>query len=182
MERRILVMDRDYFSIENQQKRIQENQEIKKAEKRFKKLMKSDSFKIESNWHINKGEIDFSHLKDHKPNYIETDNYSIYEINKIDLFKILNSTVKDTFQKKNIWTKHSPFNITKVLIHWEKGDKLIPPILNMDLTKTNFILEDGKHRFAVFNYFEEVKLPIIVPDIFLEKFKEICSDLKIKEV
>jgi hypothetical protein len=67
-------------------------------------------------------------------------------------------------------------------MHWEKGEKLIPPILNMDLTETNFILQDGKHRFAVFNYFDAEKLPIIVPYIFLEKFKNICSNLKIKEV
>ena len=86
-------MDKEYHSIKNQRKRIEERQKIRNAEIRFRKLMCSEDFYLSSYWHIKKTEIDFKYLKGHKPNYINNDNYTIYQISKTELFKFFKKLI-----------------------------------------------------------------------------------------
>lgn len=57
------MIDKDYYSIESQIKRAEENKRIMSEMSKFKKLLKNPDFKILPLWHLNKADIDFKYLK-----------------------------------------------------------------------------------------------------------------------
>lgn len=97
-------------------------------------------------------------------------------MHRIDLFEILYESYKRVFIKDNIWIKHCDNKITRVLRNWENKVKLIPPVLMLDGNKDKLLIQDGKHRFAVANYFNAVELPLIILRNVEARFLELAGD------
>lgn len=155
--------DKEYYSIENQIKRNEESREREADKKRFKKLLNDPNFLIVPQWHLLKPDIDFLKLEDDQ--HIElgdVDSYELYIITKEELFRILDESFSSVYIKTKIWKNHDNDKIIKVLQNWEKNIKLIPPVVTFNFYSKKFNIQDGKHRFAVANYFEAETIPIII--------------------
>ncbi|HAF27804.1 MAG TPA: hypothetical protein DCG75_02040 [Bacteroidales bacterium] len=176
-------MDKEYFSLENQMKRIEENERREKNKRCFKKKMKNSTFSILPAWHLTKSEIDLSHIANdcHKDLKKDSD-YSLYLINKEELFRILDDCYRTVYTKEKIWKSHEPDKITSVLESWENSNKLIPPILILDLKEEKFLIQDGKHRFAVANYFDAVYIPVIILNQIEKLFLKLANNSLIKKL
>lgn len=172
-------MNTKYFSLENQSKRIEKNKRLEEKQKYYKELMANQNFLIQPQWHLQKDKINFTYIEDEKPTYLKnSSDYSLYFINKDKLFEVLASVYKDCYVKEKIWDEntHTPNKITGVLEKWEKSCKLIPPILILDSKKDKFLIQDGKHRFAVAHFFDAIDIPIIIPNQTEIRFLELTNE------
>jgi hypothetical protein len=181
--KRASTVDKDYFSIENQMIRIEENERRDKSTKRFKKLLKDSTYSIQPRWNLTKSEIDLSHLADECHKDLKNDSdYSLYSITKDELYRILAVCYKTVYTKEKLWKSHEPDKITGVLENWEKSNKLIPPILILDLAEEKFLIHDGKHRFAVANFFDIIDIPVIILNQIEKRFLELADINLIKKI
>ncbi|MCO6163959.1 ParB N-terminal domain-containing protein [Flavobacterium sp. NRK F7] len=177
------MLDKDYYSIENQIKRIEENKRIDSEKKKFKEMLKNLDFKLIPQWHLYKSDIDFEYLKsDCHISLCKGEAYSLYWVKRLELFRILDPSYSRVFVKEKIWKSHDEIKITRVLSNWESNRKLIPPVLIPDLTKKVFLIQDGKHRFAVSNFFEVEEIPIIVLNLDEEIFLKLVNKKYIKKI
>ncbi|TRX34980.1 hypothetical protein FNW52_12625 [Flavobacterium sp. ZT3R18] len=160
----------DYYSIESQEKRINANKYRDNKKKEFKKILKSHPDSIKPYWHLSKEKIDFENLPEKKPTFIQNEEYEIYWIKVKELLSNLKYNAEKVYGKKSIWTlQHNDNKITKVLIHWQNEENLIPIILN--IPEPNLILiQDGHHRLTVANFLDCEKIPVIISKPFEQDF------------
>lgn len=176
-------MDKEYFSKKNQLKRIEARKKHNKNKLRFKKLSKDPNFNIEPKWHLLKSEIDFSFLgSDCHIDLKNSEDYSLYFIEKNELFRILDESFSRVYIKSKIWKNHDEDKIGKVMEHWEGQNKLIPPVIILNDYRTKFLIQDGKHRFAVANYFEATKIPIIILNSIESYFTQLTDNKRIEKI
>jgi len=163
-------MNIEDYSIENQIKRINANKHINKKKKEFKIILKNNPDSISAHWLLVKEYIDFENLPEKKPTFITDSNYDIYWVNLKELLNNLNYDAEKVYGKKSIWTlKHNDSKITRVLIHWQNQEKLIPIILNIPDPKL-VLIQDGHHRLTVSNYLDLEKIPVLISKNFEENF------------
>ncbi|PRY03361.1 ParB-like nuclease family protein [Pontibacter ummariensis] len=176
-------VDFGYFSLENQRKRNEENIKREKDKKCFKNLLKDPNFKIQPKWHLSKNDIDLSHLKGECHTDLKSSSdYNLYEIERTELFRILDSSYLSTYTKEKIWKSHEDNKITEVLVNWQSAVNLIPPVLILNSNEDKLLIQDGKHRFAVANYFEAKDVPIIILNTIEKRFLELADSNKLKKL
>ena len=160
----------DYYSIENQIKRNNANKYINDKKKEFKIILKNDPNSITANWLLAKENIDFENLPEKKPLFITDNKYEIYWVNLKELLQNLNCNAEKVYGKKSLWTlQHNDSKITRVLIHWQNQEKLIPIILNIPDPKL-VLIQDGHHRLTVSNYLDLETIPVIISKNFEANF------------
>jgi len=176
-------VNKEYYSIENQIKRNEIRNQLDTDKKIFKKLSKEGKLNYEVKWHLSKNNIELKYLGDdcHKSLNTKKD-YSIYMIDKTELFRVLDPSFKRVYKKENLWKKHCEDKITKVLQNWKKGYCLIPPVLILNLPEKCLLIQDGKHRFAVANYFETEQIPLIILNVIEKRFLELVNSAHIKKI
>lgn len=162
-------MNIEDYSIENQIKRINANKYINEKKKEFKIILKNNPNSISAYWLLEKENIDFENLPEKKPTFITDGNYDIYWVNLKELLKNINYNAEKVYGKKSIWSKHNDSKITRVLIHWQNQEKLIPIILNIPSSKV-VLIQDGRHRLTVSNFLDLEKIPVIISKNFEENF------------
>lgn len=142
-------------------------------------------------WHTNPADIDFLLQKDKLDERLLSQGFSILESVDIEkLFDNLEDGNPQMFREKQLYHKDMiDTNISKVLNHWLKGEKLIPATITMTdnfLTSTlgcpevdnpKLFATDGKHRLNVAYFYNCKKIPIIV---LTPQLREIKNQLGIQ--
>ncbi len=163
-------MNIEDFSIEAQQKRIENNKLIEKSKKRLKNALKS-GYDFKPIWISDKALIDFTVLggeaivKD-----LSLEDNEILWTTLDNLLEHMQSAYRNSYKKNKLWTAHIDDKITKALMFWEDGNRMIPPILIMNSELTEIIPHDGKHRIAICHYFDVSEIPVIIPSNEIEQF------------
>ncbi|TDO22374.1 hypothetical protein [Pedobacter duraquae] len=159
----------DYFNIQNQQQRNEEDNRFRELEKHYRKALKNKEFILTPFWHLDQSEIDFTRLLNDYPKFLQKNSaYSIYHIEVEELFRIATKRLKSVFDKKKFWKARNNDKIVDILEKWESGEKLIPVIINSYGFSIN--IQDGNHRFSVCCYFDVMTIPIIVAEEFKTVF------------
>lgn len=170
-------MDREYFSIEAQQKRKDEYNKMERLKKKYKADIKSGSYNFSPIWLTDKSEIDFSVLGDEASvELLFLSNYQIWWTSLDNLFNHMASIFRNSYHKNKLWTGHDDRKITKALKFWEDENKMIPPILIMNGNNTEILPHDGKHRIALCHYFDVEEIPVIISDVTLPNFPQTFKD------
>nr|WP_121272659.1 hypothetical protein [Pedobacter schmidteae] len=129
-------------------------------------------------WHISKDNIDFQ-LQEPVP--LTEDKYEIqgkgYElIPEIDINLLLNS-MRPAYSE--VVTDLSEFNNEgnlgyqhcKIMKHWIEKEPLIPPTI-IDIPGHGNFIGDGKHRLNCAFFLGAVSVPILIPEIYLDKVRK----------
>jgi len=166
-------MDIEDFSIEAQQKRIDENNKIEKLKMNYKKLLKSGDYNINPTWLTDKNKIDFSILGDDASvKHLFLSDYQIWWTSLDNLFNHMAPTYRNSYHKNKLWLGHDDRKITKALKFWEDGNKMIPPILIMNGNNSEILPHDGKHRIALCHYFDIEEIPVIISAVSFPNFPQ----------
>jgi hypothetical protein len=158
-------MDKKYFSLEEQEVRIQQNKEADKLIKSFRKALKV-GYEFNPKWLLDKQNINFSVLRDLDEN--EKDfplgKYQILITPLDNLLEHMIEVYRYSYVKKKLWTLHEDKKIARALKFWEDGNAMIPPILIPHSELDQIIPHDGKHRIAVCHFFDVKEIPVIISD------------------
>ena len=132
---------------------------------------------IKPRWHTDKTDIDFTNQPHQLNPELLLEGYSIVLVNMEVLLDSMQAGNPELYREREMFHDDwSETNICKILDAWLNEQKLIPPIVifNEDLNQT--YLADGKHRFNVAYCLGEQKIPVIIPNIHLERILKLIDN------
>ncbi|EID4421474.1 ParB N-terminal domain-containing protein [Vibrio vulnificus] len=124
-------------------------------------------------WHLDKKYIDFDNQDFHLSDELCEQGYRLIPSVDVEtLLDAMQSGNPELYRSKSLFHKHwSDEKICNVVKHWQNNEKLIPPTIVYNHLLHRLYVADGKHRFNVAYYFGTECMPIIVPNVQLEKIK-----------
>jgi len=137
----------------------------------IRELFENDGLpELSAHWQTDKKDIDFSKQPHQLEPELMREGYSIEFVGLEALLDSMQPGNPALYRENQMFHDDwSDTNICRVIDAWLNEQKLIPPtvVLNEDLNQT--FLADGKHRFNVAYCLGEQKIPVIIPNIHLER-------------
>ncbi|EOW9210584.1 TPA: hypothetical protein PX804_003327 [Vibrio cholerae] len=124
-------------------------------------------------WHLDKRYIDFDNQGFHLSDELCEKGYTLIPAVDVEtLLDAMQSGNPELYRSKSLFHEDwSDQKICNVVKHWQNSEKLIPPTIIYNYFLERLYVADGKHRFNVAYYFGAECMPIIVPNVQLEKIK-----------
>jgi hypothetical protein len=128
---------------------------------------------LRAHWWSSLSEINLNQEDEHlRPSHcIFVQNISINIV-----IENLRSKNKTTLADKQLFHKHLQVpKVWRIINHWKKDKKLIPPTITWSNLYDSIEIEDGRHRFNTAMCLGESSIPVLVPKDNLEKILRILK-------
>ncbi|MBX2896369.1 MAG: hypothetical protein KF763_13050 [Cyclobacteriaceae bacterium] len=136
-----------------------------RLEEIFKEYESGQLDKIVPLWHTDIVDIDLRCQRHNLP--AAKLRHGIEIIQNVDielLFDNMFSSEAEYYREKKLFRDDSDWSISRVMDHWIKGEKLIPPTITFEshVTSRNLYPADGKHRINVAYFYGACQIPILI--------------------
>lgn len=153
---------------------------LRKREKHFRKLTKANRLDLTISWIADLDSIDLSQLKSPLQLKCFPDDYRILWAKTDALCEAMGEGMSKVFPKNRLWVKRSPFKITEGLDFVDKGNMLIPIILQV-IPDGRIIVLDGNHRFALSRYLKIDEIPFLMDNTSIERLNGIGIEYRVNQ-